>query len=56
VPWLIATYGFSYAKSIQLDLLNEMLIAIIDENQLMGAGIGRWGIVPFAVENIFDHF
>jgi hypothetical protein len=36
VPWLIATYGLSYAKSIQLDLLKEMLIAIINENQLMG--------------------
>ncbi len=39
VPWLIATYALSYAKSIQIDHWKEMLIAIIDENQLMGEGV-----------------
>lgn len=39
VPWLIATYGLSYAKSIEMPLLKEMLIAIIDENNMLGPGL-----------------
>jgi hypothetical protein len=38
VPWLIATYGLSYAKSIQMLVLKDMLIAIIDEHNLLGEG------------------
>ena len=28
VPWLVALYGLKYAKSIKLDLLKEMVIAL----------------------------
>ncbi len=38
VQWLIATYRLSYAKSIQISVLKEMLIAIIDEHNLLGEG------------------
>ena len=36
VLWLIATYGLSYPKSIEIFRLKEMLIAIIDENHMLG--------------------
>ena len=39
VQWLIATYRLSYAKSIDMPLLKEMLISIIDENNLLGPGL-----------------
>jgi len=29
VQWLIATYGLSYPKSIEIHLLKEMMIALI---------------------------
>ena len=35
----MSTYGLSYAKSIELPLLKEMLIAIIDENNMLGPGL-----------------
>jgi hypothetical protein len=34
VPWLIATYGLSYPKTMETHVLKEMLIAIIDQNKL----------------------
>jgi hypothetical protein len=39
VPWLIATYGLSYPKSIEIHLLKEMMIALIDENSMLGPGL-----------------
>ena len=36
VPWLIATYGLSYPKTMETHVLKEMLIAIIDQNKLLG--------------------
>ena len=30
VPWFIAMYGLSYAKSIKLEVVKEMLIAVCD--------------------------
>ena len=35
VPWLVATYGLSYPKSIEILRLKEMLIAIIDQNHFL---------------------
>ncbi len=39
VPWLIAAYGLLYAKSMQMSVLKKMLIAMIDENNLLGQGL-----------------
>ncbi len=36
VPWLIATYGLSFPKSIENAVLKQMLVAIIDQNKLLG--------------------
>ena len=36
VPWLIAKYGLSYPKTMETHVLKEMLIAIIDQNKLLG--------------------
>ena len=36
VPWLIASHGLSYPKTIDHVLLKQMLIAIIDQNKLLG--------------------
>ena len=36
VPWLIARYGLSYPKTMETHVLKEMLIAIIDQNKLLG--------------------
>ncbi len=36
VPWLIAIYGLSYPKTMEPVVLKEMLIAIIDQNKLLG--------------------
>ena len=35
VLWLVATYGLSYPKSIEILRLKEMLIAIIDKNHFL---------------------
>ena len=35
VPWSIAIHGLSYAKRMSIDSVKEMLIAIIDEKELM---------------------
>ena len=39
VPWLIASYGLSYPKTIDIGVLKEMLIAIIDQNKLLGPDV-----------------
>ena len=39
VPWLIASYGLSYPKTIDISVLKEMLIAIIDQNKLLGPDV-----------------
>ncbi len=36
VLWLIARYGLSYPKTMETNVLKEMLIAIIDQNKLLG--------------------
>ena len=35
VPWSIAIHGLSFAKSMKIEQVKEMLIAVIDELQLM---------------------
>ena len=35
VPWAIAIHGLSFAKRMTIDSVKEMLIAIIDEKELM---------------------
>ena len=35
VPWSIAIHGLSFAKRMTIDSVKEMLIAIIDEKELM---------------------
>ena len=35
VPWSIAIHGLSFAKAMEIEQIKEMLIAVIDELQLM---------------------
>ena len=35
VPWFIAMYGLSYAKSIKLEVVKEMLIAVCDSLNIL---------------------
>ncbi len=57
MQWLIAIYGLSYAKSIQISVLKEMLIAIIDEHNLLGEGqscaLLHWGASQCKLWSIF---
>ena len=39
VPWFIAMYGLSYAKSIKLEVLKEMLIAVCDSLKILEIGM-----------------
>ena len=36
VPWFVALYGLKYAKSIKLDMLKEMVIALSPRLDLVG--------------------
>ena len=38
LPWLIAKYGLSY-KNAKMDVVKQMVAAIIDENDLLGLGM-----------------
>ncbi len=35
VPWLIAFKGMSYAKTIKLDILRDMIVATCDKHKLL---------------------
>jgi hypothetical protein len=38
VPWSIAMHRLSYAKSMKLDVVKQMLVAIIDTEDLIETG------------------
>jgi hypothetical protein len=35
VPWLIGIYGLSYAKTIKLDIIKQIIIAVCDEEHYL---------------------
>jgi hypothetical protein len=35
VPWLIGIYGLSYAKTIKLDIIKQMIVAVCDEEHCL---------------------
>ncbi len=35
VPWLIGIYGLSYAKTIKLDVIRQIIVALCDEEQYL---------------------
>jgi hypothetical protein len=35
VPWLIALRGLSFAKTVKIDLIKQMVIAVLDADNLL---------------------
>jgi hypothetical protein len=55
VPWLIAMYGLSYPKRVELDVLKQMIVAICDEQQFLRCTMSAQqaaDMYPFALTDV----
>jgi hypothetical protein len=55
VQWLIAMYGLSYPKRVELDVLKQMIVAICDEQHFLRCTMSAQqaaDMFPFALTDV----